>query len=123
MNSPPGDWQRTSLSGEEVEDPAGLAPAEPVPRLHEALVLRVLAQTADLVALAVAERGRGGGGGGVAGGGGGARDDHVGPIAAAREEGVVAYLQKEILPYFKLGHRNLNYIQGGPERKAPNLSL
>ena len=52
----PGDWQRTSLSGEEVEDPAGLAPAELVPGLHQALVLGVLPQAPDLVALPVAER-------------------------------------------------------------------
>ena len=59
----------------------------------------------------------------MAGGGGGARDDHVGPVAAAREEGVVAYLQKEILPYFKLGHRNLNYIQGGPEKSFADIKV
>ena len=37
-----------------MEDPAGLAPAELVPGLHEALVLGVLPQAPDLVALAVA---------------------------------------------------------------------
>ena len=44
----------TSLASEEVEDPAGLAPAELVPGLHQALVLSVLPQAPDLVALAVA---------------------------------------------------------------------
>ena len=47
-------WICTSLSSEEVEDPAGLAPAELVPGLHQALVLGVLPQAPDLVALPVA---------------------------------------------------------------------
>ena len=46
----------TSLSSEEVEDPAGLAPAELVPGLHQALVLGVLPQAPDLVALPVAAK-------------------------------------------------------------------
>ena len=49
-------WICTSLSSEEVEDPAGLAPAELVPRLHQALVLGVLPQAPDLVALPVAAK-------------------------------------------------------------------
>ena len=39
-----------------MEDPAGLAPAELVPGLHETLVLGVLPQAPDLVALPVAAK-------------------------------------------------------------------
>ncbi len=74
-----------------MEYPAGLAPPEHVPGLHEALVLGVLSQSADLVGLALvevlgADAGRPGGA---------ARDDHVGPVATALEQDVVTDLQKQ----------------------------
>ena len=68
---------------EEMEYPACFTPSESVPGLDETLVLGVLLEVRDLVALPVVESV----GPGVAG------DDDVGPIAAPLEQNVVTYLK------------------------------
>ena len=76
----------TSPSRVEVEYSAGLAPAELVPRLHQTLILRVLPETGDFVLLDLVE---------AVGRGVLAGDDHVGPVAAALEQDVVADLKRD----------------------------
>ena len=76
-----------------MEYPGGLAPPELVPRLHETLVLRVLLQVRDIVALPVVEPGLQEAEGGATGGDLQPGDDHVRPVAAAVDERVVANLK------------------------------
>lgn len=68
-----------------MEYPGGLAPAELVPRLHQALVLGVLPQARDLVALLVVE----------ALGVGIARNNDVGPVSATLKKHVVIDLERK----------------------------
>ena len=70
----------TSFADEKVKDPAGLAPPKLVPGLHQALVLGVHFEVGDLVALPMVEAHRAHV----------ARNDDVGPVAAAGQQQVVA---------------------------------
>ena len=73
----------TFSAGEESEESAGVAPAEPVPGLDQALVLRLREQPGDEVGPEVGEPGVVH----VAG------YDHVGPVALTQGEGRVQRLQ------------------------------
>ena len=73
----------TFRASEEREEPAGVAPAEPVPGLDEALVLRLRQQPGDEVGPEVGETGVVH----VAG------YDHIGPVTLAQWEGRVQRLK------------------------------
>lgn len=85
LNSDYRIYYCTSLSGEELEYPAGLRPSELVPGLDQTLVDGVLLQARDLVALAVAETGT------VRISG----NDDVRPVAAAAQRKVIRTELKE----------------------------
>ena len=81
----PGLVRLTFSAGEESEESAGVAPAEPVPGLDETLVLRLREEAGDEVGPEVGEPG-------VVHV---ARDDHIGPVTLAQWEGRVHRLESD----------------------------